>query len=108
MQSVGGALSSVSSGSSRTAVDVAIAGLSFQVFTLIIFIALAVEYGVRYWKAEGRTAQLPRKFRIFIFFLLAAIILILIRCSYRIDELSDGYEGPLIHNQGLFIGLEGV
>ena len=29
-------------------------------------------------------------------------------CCYRIDELSDGYNGPLIHNEGLFIGLEGV
>lgn len=25
-----------------------------------------------------------------------------------IDELSDGYKGPLIHDEGLFIGLEGV
>ncbi len=37
-----------------------------------------------------------------------AIILILIRCVYRIDELSDGYSGPLVHDEGLFVGLEGV
>lgn len=37
-----------------------------------------------------------------------AIGLILVRCVYRIDELSDGYSGPLIHNEGLFVGLEGV
>ena len=108
IQSVGGSLSSVSSGSSRTAVDIAIAGLSFQVFTLLVFIALAAEYGYRYWKAEGSTAQLPTKFKVFVIFLSAAIILILIRCAYRIDELSDGYNGPLIHDQGLFISLEGV
>ncbi len=30
------------------------------------------------------------------------------RCVYRIDELSDGYNGPLIHKEGLFVGLEGV
>lgn len=108
VQSIGGALSSISSGSSRTAVDVAIAGLSFQVFTLVIFIALAIEYGVRYWKAQGRTAQLPTKFKFFVLFLFLAIVVILTRCTYRIDELSDGYEGPLIHEQGLFIALEGV
>lgn len=108
VQSIGGALSSISSGSSKTAVNVAIAGLSFQVFTLVVFIGLAIEYGVRYWKAQGRTAQLPTKFKVFVFFLLFAIVVILTRCTYRIDELSDGYLGPLIHEQGLFIALEGV
>lgn len=101
-------MSSVSSGGSKTAVDVAIAGLSFQVFTLVIFIALAAEYAFRYSKAEGSGSKLSAKFKIFILFLSAAIVLILIRCAYRIDELKDGYGGSLIHDQGLFIGLEGV
>lgn len=108
LQATGGALSSVSSGGSKAAVDVAIAGLSFQVFTLIIFILLAAEYGVRYQKAGGANAQLPTKFKSFLGFLSLSILCILIRCIYRIDELSDGYNGPLIHDQGLFIGLEGV
>lgn len=88
--------------------DVAIAGLSFQVFTLAVFIALAAEYAFRYSKAEGPGSKLPPRFKIFVLFLSAAIILILTRCAYRIDELKDGYGGSLIHDQGLFIGLEGV
>ena len=48
------------------------------------------------------------RFKIFIAFLSLSILLILIRCVYRIDELSDGYNGPLIHDEGLFVGLEGV
>ena len=88
--------------------DVAIAGLSFQVFTLLIFNILAIDYAMRYWKAEGSKAQMSTKFKIFVAFLALAIILIFIRCAFRIDELSDGYGGPLIHDQGLFIGLEGV
>ena len=48
------------------------------------------------------------RFKIFAAFLSLSIVLILIRCAYRIDELSDGYNGPLIHNEGLFVGLEGV
>ena len=48
------------------------------------------------------------RFKIFLGFLSLSIVLILIRCVYRIDELSDGYNGPLIHKEGLFIGLEGV
>lgn len=47
-------------------------------------------------------------FKVFGGFLAFSILCILVRCVYRIDELSDGYHGPLIHDQGLFIGLEGV
>ena len=112
LQAVGGALSSQSNGSSGPAVDISIAGLSFQVASLCFFIALCVDYT---WRArKGRRANpegskhLSMRFKIFVLFLSAAIILILIRCIYRIDELSEGYSGPLIHNEGLFIALEGV
>ena len=111
LQAVGGALSSTSSGSSNVAVDVSQAGLSFQVFTLVVFIALTVDYAIRYLQArrvEERKTPLPISFKVFVAFLSLAVLLILIRCAYRIDELSDGYSGPLIHNEGLFIGLEGV
>ncbi|KAK4993483.1 Envelope glycoprotein gp160 [Elasticomyces elasticus] len=87
------------------------AGLSFQVFTLAVFIVLSLDYAVRYTRArriQRHERALPTSFKIFVGFLSLAIICILIRCSFRIDELSDGYSGPLIHNQGLFIGLEGV
>ncbi|KAH0143215.1 hypothetical protein KCU67_g13664, partial [Aureobasidium melanogenum] len=33
-------------------------------------------------------------------------VLIFIRCAYRIYELSDGYGGSALHDQGLFIALE--
>ena len=59
-------------------------------------------------RGEPKDKRLPAPFKVFLAFLSLAIILILIRCAYRIDELSKGYAGPLIHNQGLFIGLEGV
>ena len=115
LQAVGGALSSTSSGGSKVAVDVSIAGLSFQVFTVTVFIALAVEFAVSYIRAQRGPGQmeqgkkpLPTGFKVFVVFLTAAIILILIRCAYRIDELSDGYNGPLIHNEPLFIALEGA
>lgn len=40
-------------------------------------------------------------------FLAAATLLILGRCAYRVDELSDGYHGPLIHDEATFIAFEG-
>ena len=104
-------MSSSSTGNSNAAVDIAIAGLSFQVFTLVIFILLAIDFAIRYLRdqrAQPSQTKLPTSFKIFLGFLSLAILCILVRCVYRIDELSNGYSGPLIHNQGLFIGLEGV
>ncbi|KAL8753791.1 MAG: hypothetical protein Q9184_005317 [Pyrenodesmia sp. 2 TL-2023] len=111
LQSVGGALSSTTEGDSSAAVNVSIAGLSFQVFTLLVFIALTFEYAYRWQKARRATPSptpLSRAFKVFVAFLGLATLLILVRCIYRIDELSEGYSGPLIRNEGLFIGLEGV
>ncbi|KAH8811510.1 sphingoid long-chain base transporter RSB1 [Xylogone sp. PMI_703] len=116
LQATGGAMSSSSTGSNQAGVDIALAGLSFQVFTLTVFILMALDFGLRY-RRDFRNGKVSRdekgpaqdtRFRIFLAFLSLSIICILIRCVYRIDELSDGYDGPLIHNQGLFIGLEGV
>lgn len=101
-------MSSSSSGGSGSAVDIAIAGLSFQVITLVVFNALAIDYAICYRKAEGRTATLTTKFKVFLGFLIFAMVLIFIRCAFRIDELSEGYAGELIHNEKLFIGLESV
>ena len=110
LQDVGGALSSTSSGGSKTAVDISIAGLSFQVFTLVVFISLPLEFDIRYSRAQRTDSKvpLPASFKMFAGFLYFAIIPILIRCAYRIDELSNGYHGPSIHIEGLLIGLEGV
>ncbi|KAL8998120.1 MAG: hypothetical protein Q9169_002741 [Polycauliona sp. 2 TL-2023] len=111
LQSIGGALSSTSEGGSNAAVDVSIAGLSFQVVVIVVFIALTLEYIWRYRKGQKvtpRTTPLSKGFKIFSWFMTISITFILVRCIYRIDELSEGYEGDLIHNEGLFIALEGV
>ena len=107
LQSLGGAMSSQSHGQSQVANDLALAGLSFQVITLIAFIGLCIDYAVRWRRTVGPT-PLETTFKVFVAFLSAAILLILVRCAYRIDELSEGYSGPLISNEGLFVGLEGV
>lgn len=113
-QAAGGALSSTGSGSDDLGVNMSLFGLSFQVFTLIVFIGLSIDYLVRYVRANrGRPADYaykvhnsPARFRIFLVGLSAAIIFILVRCIYRIDELSDGYNSDLFHNEGVFYGLE--
>lgn len=56
----------------------------------------------------GEKVVLPKKFKVFAWLLILAVVLILARCAYRIDELSQGYDGALFHDQGTFIVLEGV
>jgi hypothetical protein len=114
LQGTGGGMSSSSSGASHVAVDIAIAGLSFQVITLCVFIALSADFAIRARTGRRDSSSkmpLPRRFKVFVTFLSAAIVLILARCGYRIAELKGGYTGPgseLIRDQGLFIALEGV
>lgn len=82
------------------------AGLIFQVITLVIFVGLFVDY---VWRYRSRyPGALASNMKIFLSFLLIAILLVLGRCAFRIDELSDGYDGPLIRDEPLFMVLEGT
>ena len=107
LQGCGGGLSASSSGSSQTGVDIALAGLIFQVITLIAFSVLFVDYLVRYLRSKRGTG-IDTRGKLFFSFLSLAVILILIRCIFRADELKQGYSGDLISRQDLFIALEGV
>lgn len=112
LQAIGGAMSTTSSGQSQAAVNIALSGLGFQVFTMLGFCLLFGDYLYRYWretKKQGRTAVVKsERTWLYLGFLFLSILLILARCAYRVDELSEGYSGHLIHNEPLFIGLEGV
>ena len=101
-------MSTVSSGSSTTGVDVAMAGLGLQVGGLFFFSVLFIDYLTRYARKKPES-PLGNRMRVFFGFLGAAILLIFTRCIYRCYELSKGYvHSDLITDQGLFIGLEGV
>jgi len=107
-------MSSQSSGSSQTGVDVAMAGLILQVIVIVFFCAFFVDYMVRYMTLErsraGRArSAIGKRQQVFFAGLALAIVLILIRCGYRVDELSEGYQDSTkITDEGMFIGLEGV
>ena len=111
LQAVGGAMSATAKASSKNGVDIALAGLALQVATLTAFAVLTVDYFFRsrlVWRHNATI--MTRKFTSFIVFLAFATILILIRCCYRIDELSGGYSrtSSSLRDQKLFIGLESV
>ena len=109
LQAIGGAMSSTSNGDSNAGVQIALAGLSIQVITLFVFVVLVVDYSVRS-RTIWKKLQLPARFKVFCGGLALATILILVRCAYRIFELSEGYsqESESLRDEPLFIGLESV
>jgi hypothetical protein len=112
IQAVGGALSTQSDGSSKVGVDLGLAGLSLQVIVIFVFIVLSVQYAFRYRKdvQTGKIAGggVDARFKLFMVFISLALLVIFIRCVFRIYELTDGYSGAAFHDQGAFIGLESV
>lgn len=112
LQGAGGALSALSSGLSHRGVNIALAGLSLQVVTLLVFCALYIDFLWRYYHRRSSTVTVPpkdaRSMKLFYGFEMLAVVAILARCAFRVHELSDGYSGPLVGREDLFIGLEGV
>ena len=108
----GGLSSSANNGKNpQTGVNISIAGLAFQVATLSIFVLLMADYFFRYARGYDRNTARSlwtSRFQIFLGFLGFAIVLIFIRCAYRINELQAGYGGASFHIEGTFIGLESV
>ena len=108
LQGSGGGLSA--GHSHQTGVDLSLAGLSFQVASLTVFSVLALDW-IRHWRScrsINDPIVLPGRFKAFAWLLVLAVMLILARCAYRIDELSSGYDGSIFHDQASFIVLEGV
>jgi hypothetical protein len=91
-----------------------IAGLAFQVFTLVLFGVLAAEYFIRVWKHKNElnpaTYDLRRtmRFRLFMGALALAYISILIRCVYRVAEMAGGWGNPIMQDEALFTGLDSL
>ena len=114
LQAAGGALSTQTSGLSQTGINLALAGLSFQVFTLSCFSGLMGDYVIRYYRSEQYVVQkaqdpsLRWRQRVFFGFLALATLLTTTRCTYRLAELHEGYSGELVRDESLFIGLEGL
>ncbi|KAL8792533.1 MAG: hypothetical protein Q9195_004903 [Heterodermia aff. obscurata] len=122
LQAAGGGIASVASNENKSpnlGDHIMVAGLAFQVLTLAIFICLCTDFAiktVRRMQAMGNAALDPAHakmrssivFRSFLVALSFATLCIFIRSIYRVAELAEGWEGALIKNQNLFIGLEGA
>lgn len=89
-------------------------GLSFQVFTLVVFAVLCGDY---FWSAYQHRAELNPEtdslrrsmgFKLFIGAIGVAYVTILIRCCYRIAEMAGGWRNPIMQNEPEFIVLDSV
>jgi hypothetical protein len=113
-----------------------LAGLSFQVFSLVLFSVCCIEYGLRVYfinRISGHPyrqtldqdrpnspssirsgaplqTSLPNSklFHAFLVGLGVATLAIFVRSCFRVAELSGGFRGPLANNQISFMILEGA
>lgn len=116
IQASGGALSATSRSESliNTGTDIAVAGIVFQVFSLLVFGLLTAEYTMKVYNGRSHLsdkalgiAQLQH-FQLHVLGLVIAYFAILTRCVYRIPELALGLQNSIQLNQTLFIVLDGA
>lgn len=96
--------------------NIMIAGLAFQAFTLIVFMLLAGDFAIRTLRRPAGLDQDPAlvrlraswPFRLFLGALSLSTLCIFWRSVFRCAELSGGWTGPLMKDQNLFVGFEGV
>lgn len=116
LQGAGGGLAATANNSSgsETGRAIMIAGVVFQVISLLIFMGLWLEFVRRLRRSSAsakdqRFAELrdTKKFALFQYALGVAVVLIFIRSVYRVAELQQGFNGPIANNQVSFMILEG-
>lgn len=93
-----------------------LAGVSWQVATLVIFAIAGADFTIRRYRAlasaplsgSAKATFEDTKFRLFMGAYLLAYVTILARCVYRIVEMQSGWRSSIMTNQILFIILESV
>lgn len=91
-----------------------LAGVVFQVVSLLIFMCLWLEFALRLRRTSQSAMDVrfielrsTKKFVWFQYALSAAVVLILIRSVYRVAELREGFGGAIANDQVSFMILEG-
>lgn len=116
VQAVGGSVTAQAQTESvrQKGVDILIAGLTFQAFSLAGFLTMAAWFALNVNKGneEERNAAFAllrstTRFRLFKWAVAAASLAIFIRCVYRVVELADGFSGAIANAQVPFLVLEG-
>lgn len=110
----GGTAASAAPGDSAQDIgtDLMIAGIVWQVITLLVFGALVADYA---WRCSKRTLQSSAyqllgtlRFKLFLGSLVFAYLTIFTRCVYRIAELGPGWRNEIMQSEVEFMVLDGA
>ncbi|THH15977.1 hypothetical protein EW146_g4582 [Bondarzewia mesenterica] len=123
IQAIGGGMASTADNQKATKLDghVALAGIAFQLTAIVTYIALALDFSVRYWLIEPIRGRVPieqpeqwssagnldSRLRLMISGLVFMVTCVFIRSVYPVVELSDGWNGRVISTQVYFNVLDG-
>lgn len=117
LQGTGGGLAATANNGSdlqKTGNNLMMAGIVFQVFTLIVFGSLVTDYVIRAranrtrWEPAAVKLVNHQRFKIFVAGLSLAYLTIFIRCVFRIGEMARGWGNPIMQDQTDFIVLDSV
>ena len=114
LQGAGGAISATTKDAKlmSDAVDIMIAGLVFQVFSLLVFFVLVLDYANQCRKNFGqlscRSKRMLRsiRFKLFVTGTSMAFLCIFTRCCYRVAELWHGWGSKIMRQEVDFIILD--
>ncbi|KAL8719546.1 MAG: hypothetical protein Q9181_008053 [Wetmoreana brouardii] len=119
LQAIGGALADTADTQSLqdTGINIMIAGLVFQVVSLMVFATLCADFALSVRKSGGSVRGelrsrlrhcTPRRFHMFIGVLFIATFVIYVRSVFRVAELCEGFDGHLANDEITFMILEGA
>lgn len=94
--------------------DVIIVGIAIQIFQLVIFGLVALEYSYRLYRSRDSLTMSQAtylgspRFRFFIISSVISYFAILIRCVYRMPEMAGGWGSKLQRDEPAFLVLDGA
>jgi hypothetical protein len=112
LQAIGGGMASEANTQAilHTGTHIMVAGLSFQVASLLLFIVLCIDFALAAKRSDiaPKTVTTTTKFKAFLIALTVATIAVFIRSIFRVAELSKGFHGPLDNQEITYMILEGL
>ncbi|KAL6716607.1 hypothetical protein ACLMJK_006174 [Lecanora helva] len=107
VQAVGGGIASNASsevnGNTKPGTDIMVAGILFQMASIIIFCVLGVNFLIK-----TRNDTFEPRLKILVAATTLSIVVIVIRSIYRSIELLQGWDGFLITHERYFVALDGA
>ena len=112
----GGIAATADDGSSFQKVgnDLMMAGIVWQVITLLLFGTLVADYAFRTFKNRANLApsavilMATLRWKLLIVSLTLAFVTVFTRCIFRIGEMAKGWANPIMRDETDFIVLDGV